>query len=285
MPKRKKVSVKNAEKMIGIDLNSFDVANYLARVRIGAEIETEDIIHAIIPAYRVDILHEVDVIENIAIGHCFRKLEPQLPEIATIANDDKSETFDNLLREVMIGMGFIETMSLMLTSEKQHYENMKLGEDERVIVAQPISTDRTMLRKNLLHGLMEFLEDNKHEELPQKIFEVGKVVFLDPSCETCTHDVKKLAGAVTHSSANFTDIKSIVDALFVNLGLKMEIEPYNHPSFIKGRCAKVKGANNWKSEDLKVEGFFGEVHPEVITNFDLEYPVIAFEVEFSNGNE
>jgi len=180
-------------------------------------------------------------------------------------------------------MGFIETMSLMLTSEKQHYKNMRLPEDERVIVAQPISTDRTMLRKNLLHGLMEFLEDNKHEELPQKIFEVGNVVFLDETCETCTHDFKKLAGAVTHSTANFTEIKSTVAALFTNLGLEMDIEHYNHPSFIKGRCAKVKGINNWKSSDLNVEGFFGELHPEVITNFDLEYPVIAFELIFKDN--
>lgn len=281
-PKKKKISVKNAAKIIGIDLTASDVLYFLGKVRIGVEIENEDEIQAIIPAFRVDILHEVDVIENIAIGYCFNKIEPELPEIATIADDDKSETFDNLLREIMIGMGFIETMSLMLTSEKQHFENMKLQEDKRVIVAQPISTDRTMLRKNLLQGLMEFLEDNKHEELPQKIFEVGNVVFLDDGCETCTRDVKKLAGAVTHSNANFTDIKSIVNALFVNLGLKMEIEPLNHPSFIKGRCAKVKGANSWKSENLGLTGFFGEVHPEVITNFGLEYPVIAFEVEFNN---
>ena len=178
-------------------------------------------------------------------------------------------------------MGFLETMSLMLTSEKEHYENMKLQEDPRVIVAQPISVDRTMLRKNLLQGLMEFLEDNKHEELPQKIFEVGSVVYLDNACETCTRDVKKIAGAVTHSTANFTEIKSIVDSLFVNIGLKMEIEPYHHPSFIKGRCARVKGVNNWKSEDLNVTGYFGELNPEVITNFELEYPVIAFELEFN----
>jgi phenylalanyl-tRNA synthetase beta chain len=157
---------------------------------------------------------------------------------------------------------------------------MKLQEDPRVIVAQPISVDRTMLRKNLLQGLMEFLEDNKHEELPQKIFEVGSVVYLDDTCETCTRDVKKIAGAVTHSTANFTEIKSIVDALFVNIGLKMEIESYHHPSFIKGRCARVKGVNNWKSEDLNVIGYFGELDPEVITNFELEYPVIAFELEF-----
>ena len=258
-----------------------DIANYLSNVRIGAEIEDDDTVHAIIPAYRVDILHEVDIIENIAVGYCFKKLEPQLPQIATIASEDKDEIFDNLLREILTGMGFLETMSLMLTSEKEHYENMKLQEDPRVIVAQPISVDRTMLRKNLLQGLMEFLEDNKHEELPQKIFEVGSVVYLDNTCETCTRDVKKIAGAVTHSTANFTEIKSIVDSLFVNIGLKMEIEPYHHPSFIKGRCARVKGVNNWKSEDLNVTGYFGELNPEVITNFELEYPVIAFELEFN----
>ncbi len=80
----------------------------------------------------------------------------------------------------MIGMGFYEVMSLMLTSENQHYTNMRLPEDEHVMVAQPISQDRTMIRKSLINGLMEFLEDNKHEELPQKIFEVGDVAYIDP---------------------------------------------------------------------------------------------------------
>ncbi|MGF7119134.1 phenylalanine--tRNA ligase subunit beta [Methanobacterium oryzae] len=278
MPKKKEINVKNAVKLIGIELTPFDVANYLGNVRIGAEIETDGIVQAIIPPYRVDILHEVDVIENIAIGYCFNKLEPELPEISTIANEDIRRVFDNSLREVLIGMGFLETMSLMLTNEKQHYENMKISEDERVTVAQPISVDRTMLRKSLINGLMEFLEDNKHEELPQKIFEVGNVVYLDETYETRTRDVKKLAGAVTHSTANFTEIKSIVDSIFVNLGLKMEIDNYNHPSFIKGRCAKVKAAE--KLDGLNVTGFFGEMNPEVITNFNLEYPVIAFELEF-----
>ncbi|MGZ7068238.1 MAG: phenylalanine--tRNA ligase subunit beta [Methanobacterium sp.] len=297
MPKKKEVSVKNAEKIIGVDLTATEVANYLAKVRIGTEIVAEDTVQAIIPAYRVDILHEVDIIENIAVGYCYKKLEPELPQIATIASEDKGQVFDNLLREILTGMGFLETMSLMLTSEKVHYENMKLSVDERVTVAQPISVQGTMLRKNLLQGLMEFLEDNTHEELPQKIFEVGYVVYLDETCETCTRDVKKIAGAVTHSTANFTEIKSMVDAIFVNLGLKMEIEPYGHPSFIKGRCAKVKGINNRKSDEnkinsnedmidyfsdnLNVSGYFGELDPEVITNFDLEYPVIAFELEFN----
>jgi phenylalanyl-tRNA synthetase beta chain len=189
----------------------------------------------------------------------------------------------------MIGMGFYEVMSLMLTSEKQHYNNLKIDEDEHVMVTQPISQDRTMIRKSLVNGLMEFLEDNKHEELPQKIFEVGDVVYIDNNAETHTKIVKKIAGAVTHSTANFTEIKSITDAFVSNIGLKMEIEPFNHPSFIKGRCAKFKGVTdntggNFSevSDGGSVTGFFGEIDPEVITNFALEYPVVAFEVEFKD---
>ena len=117
-------------------------------------------------------------------------------------------------------MGFTEVMSLMLTSEEQHYHKMNLTEDKRVVVAQPISQDRTMIRKSLLNGLMEFLEDNTHEELPQKIFEVGEVVYLDEATETQTRGVGKLAALITHSTANFTEIKSVTASVLSNFGIE-----------------------------------------------------------------
>lgn len=291
-PKEMHVSVKNAERLIGEDLTAFDVVKMLRRVRLDAEALDDDNVSVLIPAYRIDILHEVDIIENIAIGYGFRKIGSELPSIATIAYEDRSKIFENKVREVMIGMGFNEVMSLMLTNEEHHYKDMRLPKDERVMVAQPISQDRTMIRKSLLNGLMEFLEDNKHEELPQKIFEVGDVVYLDEDAETYTKVVKKLAGATIHSNANFTEIKSITAAIVENLGLKMEIEAFNHPSFIKGRCACIKGVPNNELEEKSLSeisadgfltGFFGEIDPEVITNFELEYPVVAFEVEFKKG--
>ncbi len=86
---------------------------------------------------------------------------------------------------------------------------------------------------------------------------------------------------ITHSQANFTEIKSTSDALISNLGLEMEIEDTEHPSFIPGRCAKLKGVKK-SSSQVVVEGFFGEMNPEVITSFQLEYPVVAMEVEFTD---
>ena len=85
----------------------------------------------------------------------------------------------------------------------------------------------------------------------------------------------------THYTANFTEINSITAALFSNMGLEMESEPSDHPSFIRGRCAGVKATDDNKS----IEGFFGELHPQVITNFNLEYPTVALEVEFTDSKK
>ncbi len=275
-PKKKILRVENAQRMIGIDSSRDEIIGMLRRVRLDADALNEDEIEVSIPPYRIDVLHEVDIIENVAIGYDFRKIKARLPDVATVASEDPHKAFENRVREMMIGYGFYEVMSLMLTSEDQHYQKMNLTEDERVVVAQPISQDRTMIRKSLLNGLMEFLEDNTHEELPQKIFEVGEVVYLDKATETRTRGVSKLAALVTHSTANFTEIKSLTASLISNLGLKMTVKPLDHPSFIKGRCAQVV------TRDNKVKGFFGEISPLVISNFNLEYPVVGFELEFKD---
>ncbi|QUH22840.1 phenylalanine--tRNA ligase subunit beta [Methanobacterium alkalithermotolerans] len=278
-PKEKVVHLKKAREITGLDLNLQDMKDLLGRSRMDAEIISPEKLKVAIPAYRVDILHEVDLIESIAISYCFNNIESYLPDIATIARENQWYKVDKLLRDVMVGLGYQEVMSLMLTNENNHYQCMKQEEDERVEVAQPISRDRTMIRKSLLNGLMEFLEDNKHEDLPQKIFEVGDVIYIDPDQETQTKVLKKIAAVVTHSNANFTEIKSTVAAFLENLGYEMEIEPVDNPSFIKGRCAGIKAILD---ESTPINGFFGEMDPEVISNFQLEYPVVGFELTFDN---
>ena len=123
-PKERMVSVKNAEKLIGIPLTSEKVAEALRTVRLDAEAINEDEVRVMIPPYRVDILHEVDIIENVAIGYCFRKIEPELPQVATVAREDPYIDFDQNVREIMNGLGFAEVMSLMLTNEENHFQKM-----------------------------------------------------------------------------------------------------------------------------------------------------------------
>ena len=278
-PQEMNVHVDTANSLIGgTKLTAEDIKELLLKARFDAEIINDNEVKAIIPAYRVDILHEVDVVENIAVQYHINSVEAKLPEINTVAYENNWFKAENTIREVMIGLGFQEVMSLMLTNEEAHYEKMNQPEEDHVQVARPITIDRTMIRTSLINSLMEFLEDNKHEDLPQKIFEIGDILYLDESKENKTRSSKKLAALICHSTANFTEIKSVMTSVLSNLGYTMEITDSENKTFIEGRVADVTG----ESQKGTIKGFFGEVSPEVITNFTLEYPVIAFEIEFIN---
>ncbi|MBE6503324.1 MAG: phenylalanine--tRNA ligase subunit beta [Methanobrevibacter sp.] len=276
-PQERIVHVDTANELIGgTTLTAKEIKDLLLKARFDAEVINDNEVNAIIPAYRVDILHEVDIVENIAVQYHINAIEAELPDINTVAYENNWFKAESTIREVMIGLGFQEVMSLMLTNEDAHYTKMNQIEKQHVQVAKPITIDRTMIRTSLINSLMEFLEDNKHEDLPQKIFEIGDVLYLDETKENKTVAGKKLAGLICHSSANFTEIKSVVTSILSNLGYEMKISDSENKTFIEGRVADVEG----KSEKGNIEGFFGEISPEVITNFTLEYPVIGFEIEF-----
>ena len=278
-PQEQNVHVDTANELIGgTDLTAEDIKELLLKARFDAEILSDNEVKAIIPAYRVDILHEVDVVENIAVQYHINDIVAELPDINTVAYENDWFKAESTIREVMIGLGFQEVMSLMLTNEEAHYEKMNQPEEDHVQVARPITIDRTMIRTSLINSLMEFLEDNKHEDLPQKIFEIGDVLYLDETKENKTVTSKKLAALICHSTANFTEIKSVMTSVLSNLGYSMEISDSENKTFIEGRAADVTG----EAQKGTIKGFFGEVSPEVITNFTLEYPVIAFEIEFIN---
>lgn len=276
------VHTKTAEEYIGIPLTADEIIKTLQKTRFDAVKINENTVEVTIPRYRIDILHEVDLIENIAFGYGFNNLPAELPDFATVANPDPKREFDIIVEQLMIGLGFTEIKSLMLTSEEQHYT--KLGDEiieDRIIVAQPITQDRTMIRQTLLNGLLEFLEDNKHEELPQKIFEIGDVAYIDNDEEIHMRAQKKLAAAQISTEANFTTIKSIVESFVSNMGFTMTFSDSDNPAFIKGRCANFTVEPLDPNTPFTFEGYFGEISPEVLTNFELEYPTIAFEVAFS----
>ena len=276
-PQEANVHVDTTNKLIGgTNLNAEEIKELLLKARFNAEIINDNELKVFIPAYRIDILHEVDIVENIAVQYHINAVEAKLPDINTVAWENDWFKSESYIREVMVGMGFQEVMSLMLTNEESHYTKMNQKEEPHVQVARPITIDRTMIRTSLINSLMEFLEDNKHQDLPQKIFEIGDVLYLDDTRENKVRTSKKLAALICHSTANFTEIKSVITSVISNLGYTMEISDSENKSFIPGRVADVVG----ESENTRIEGFFGEISPEVISNFTLEYPVIAFEIEF-----
>jgi phenylalanyl-tRNA synthetase beta chain len=110
-------------------------------------------------------------------------------------------------------------------------------------------------------------------EFPQRIFELGKVTLLDEAQETRTRDEEWVAAAISHANASFSEIKSALDAFFMNLGVDWKIKATSHPSFIEGRVGEaiVGGVDM---------GVLGEINPHVLTMWKLENPTAAFELNF-----
>jgi phenylalanyl-tRNA synthetase beta chain len=171
----------------------------------------------------------------------------------------------------MIGLGFQEVLTYTMANPENLFAKMNCRKARIVEVANPKVQTFTCLRNWLLPSLMEFLSNNLHVEYPQKIFELGIVTLLDEKRETKTRDEDRLAAVISHANASFSEIKSALDAFFLNLDLKWQIKETKHPSFINGRVgtAIVNGKN---------VGVIGEIHPKVLEAWKLENPAAAFEI-------
>ncbi len=273
-PKKMKLRVSYANELLGLKLTETQVAESLRKCRLDTEKLGNGIIEVGIPAYRIDVLHEVDLVEEVAIGYGYYRLKPSIPETLTIGAQHPVHRTANTIRQIMTGLGYTEVTNFTLINEAVHYEKMRQDARNMIKLANPVSAEYTILRESLLPSLMKNLMDNKHESFPQRLFEVSDVGRINQRAETRVERRLHLAGVSSHSTANFTELKSCVEALLHNMGLKRwEIKPARHPSFLEGRAAAIY-------LERKEIGVLGEIHPEVLNNFELENPTSAFEIDF-----
>ncbi len=272
-PQKMKLRVDYANELLGLQLSEAQVVESLRKCRLDAKTGSSRNIDVSIPAYRIDVLHEVDLVEEVAIGFGYYRLKPSIPETVTIGEQHPVHRTANIVRQIMIGLGFTEVMNFTLINEAYHYEKMRLRARNMIKLANPVSAEYTIIRESLLPSLMKNLMDNKHESYPQRLFEVSDVGRTNRRAETRVERRLHVAGVSSHSAASFTEIKSDVEALLHNKALKRwEIKPARHQSFLDGRTAAVHLRR-------KQVGVLGEIHPEVLNNFELENPTSAFEID------
>jgi len=273
-PQRMRLRIDYANRLLGLKLSESKVVQSLRKSRLDAKKTGKGVLEVLIPAYRIDIMHEIDLVEEVAIGYGYFRMKPTRPATVTMGKQHAASKKANRVRQVMIGLGFTEVKNFILTNEVAHYEKMrkKVG-GGMVKLANPVSAEYSVARENVLPSLMKNLADNKHESYPQQLFEVSDVIRVNKKTETHSERRLHVAGVSSHPTANFTEIKSTVEALLANLGVKRwEVKATRHPSFLQGRVAAVHVKR-------KRIGVLGEAHPEVINNFELENPVGAFEID------
>ena len=225
-----------------------------------------------LPEYRIDIINEQDIIEDIAIAYGYDYIQPiGLPSYN--AGSLESTTLKNRSMEsIMIGMGFTQMMNSYLTNQPVNYEKMdikKERDDEAVAIANSVNSSISMLRTWLLPSLMGNLSKSQHERMPHKLFELDMAFSVNAAKKV--DEEYRIAAVVSDPKANLNDIKAVLEEIMYMNRVKYTVSKCSHGSFIEGRCGEIKISG-------KRAGFFGEVHPRVLNNFSIDEPVSAFEI-------
>jgi phenylalanyl-tRNA synthetase beta chain len=258
-PRPHSLDLRRANELLGLALTPNQAVEFLRRMRHDAQADGENI-SALSPAYRLDLLHEVDLAEDLAIASGYDRYPRGLPREQTVGEPLGSNEFAETVRTLLIGYGFQEVMSLTIASAKDPVET-----PPRVELINPLGAELTTLRSSLLPALLNIFRLNKHRELPQRIFEIADVV-LD------AENQRRVAGAAMHHKAAFTEAKSLVLSLLRDVGRSGEVLAVDDANFIAGRAASVLLAG----EEV---GRFGEIHPRILEAYALVQPVIAFELD------
>ena len=261
---------KSIKKMGGTLIDSRTVTDGTEKVERWADCMVGEKEHIIaMPRWRNDIMHPIDIVEDIAIGYGYDNLPDQLSTVHLDAIPLPSSDLHRRISSSLCALGLQETQSLTLSNKRDQFEKVRwLEKGKCTVISNPITQDHTILRQYILPSLLNLLSANRHHELPQKVHELGTVV-------RDSKNKNRVAWACAEVGGGFSASKGIAMALLRDLGASLEQIKFEKVSekegpWIKGRGAKIL------IEGVEV-GQIGEIDPNISFKFGLRVPIQAGE--------
>ena len=265
-------TVQDIKHVLGEDINAEDAKDALLRMGVYS-VSEGDTIHITCPEYRNDFLHPVDVVEDVMIGYGLENFEPTIPRDFTVGRLTPAEELGRKVKDIMVGMGFQEMIYNYLGSRREYVDNMHIKGDKVIMISNPMSENFEAVRPSIIPSLLESESVSGHATYPHKIFEVGKVAYLEPSDNSGTVTRNSLGFMSADGSVTFNDANSFINTLMYFLRTEYTLAvPEDDPRFIPGRCADIIVGG-------KKIGIFGEVHPAVLESWGCGMPAIVAEID------
>jgi len=270
-PKTMELRPEYARTILGVNVSDEEVMKALERCRFDCK-KVGNVIRVEAPAYRIDLLHEVDLVEEVGYGLGYQNLSPLFDFPYSDGKYLETTVFHGKVRDITIGLGFIEVVNFMLLSKEVLYEKM-MRNSKGIRVETTKSREHEYLRDLLLPGLLQTISYNVHEPQPHRMFEIGRIFVRDEGSETRISERTHLGLVVSYSTASYTDVKSLFEAL---------VSPFiaQNPEYFKldapytfnkrGALAYLKGIPIAQ---------LGELHPDVIRAFGLRNPTAFLELD------
>lgn len=261
------LSLEKVNKILGLELSIKELKINLEKMGYGYD-DSE----VLIPPYRNDILHHIDLIEDVGIAYGYENFTPTIPKIATIGQVNYKEKIKKKIAEILVGLKTLEVSNYHLTRTSDLFSKMGILEKQEkgYVAVEGSKTEYTILRKDLTHYILRNIGDNIDSEYPQNIFELGRVFNLDENGDVV--ESEKLSYGAT--PGNFTDALQVLNYLGANIGVDFVIKEQEKADlhFIDGRSGDIY-------LDNKKIGSIGEVHPKILKNWKIKMPVALFEID------
>jgi phenylalanyl-tRNA synthetase beta chain len=275
-------SLARVEKYLGEAIAADGCVQALARMGVRAE-AARDVefgasggpvpgVRAWPPEYRNDFLHAADVMEDIMMGRGLNTFRPERPRDFTVGRLSPITLFSRRIKEIMTGLGYQEMIYNYLGSRTDLVERQRGGGERIIRISNPMTENYEYVRDSVLASLMQSESVSGHAVYPHRIFEVGKVAYRD-SAENCLTATRQFLGFLHAGAAtNFNGAAAELQTLFYYLSREYDVEPSRDERFIPGRAAALL----YKGKNI---GVFGEIHPQVLENWDVAVPCTACELD------
>jgi phenylalanyl-tRNA synthetase beta chain len=230
-----------------------------------------------LPPFRNDLMHVMDVAEDVAITRGYDSFSPILPQTFTVGSLSEQEQRSDRLRDLLVGFGFQEMFSNILGSRQEFVECMRLTDTEHeslVEVDNVMSLTHACLRPSILPCLLRVEALSPRVFYPHLLFEAGEVARVDLKADVGSRTVLSLAAISAHPGANFSEMHSYLDLLMYYMVWPYNLEPVSHPSFLDGRVGRIRCQG-------QMVGYIGEFHPEVLEAWQIDMPTSGFEFEIT----
>jgi len=266
-PSKMQLNLRLVDEILGLGLSRNQVVECLRRSRLGVDGN-----NVLVPSYRFDIIHPVDIAEEVALGYGFDRISSFYPESRQPGSFNPASQFHERAADIMAGSGMVELMTYELIDEATLYTKFGRGGEDRIQVENPRSLEHSILRDSLVPSLMATLTRNVKEEYPQRVFEIGRVYLRERGTVS---EEWRLGCLIAHSQSSYTEAKTYLES-FVRLmsGKEAATQPSQHWAFASGRCGAVSLGG------VSI-GHVGELTPESVVSFQLGVPVSGFEIRLS----
>ncbi|MNK08376.1 Phenylalanine--tRNA ligase beta subunit [compost metagenome] len=266
----------NVTRTIGQELSKETIKKILVSLDIKISTMSDAGLGLVIPAYRVDVTREIDVIEEILRVYGYNNITFTQKLNASTSNSARNEDYklQNIIAAQMVSLGFNEMMANSLTTPEYTKLSQTLKEEFNVMILNPLSNDLSAMRQSLLFSALEAVSFNINRRRSDlKLFEFGKTYHKLPSgydenkhfTLTVTGNRLPESWAYAQKPTDFFMFKGYVNLVFSRLGItKTQTQPLTNDIFSEG-VALVSGT------ETIVE--FGTIKKSILKQFDIKQDV------------